>query len=119
MGAAPFSGRGALVAQAVAGGGTLAGRAFSPLSPEWRGARRLLWVPMVEGNERLGVIGYELPGGEEEVGDDLLEPVRTLTAHAAELVVTKGVYGDFFELHRRLEPMSIASEPAWQLLPPP
>ena len=41
--------------------GTLAGRAFSTLSPQWSGDAELLWVPMVEGNERLGVVGYELP----------------------------------------------------------
>src|SRR5205807_2589512 len=104
--------------QAVAVEGTLAGRAFSSLSRQWNGDRTLLWVPMVEGNERLGVVGYELPGDGGERADDLVESAVRLTAQAAELVATKAAYGDFFELHRRLEPMSIASDLAWQLLPP-
>jgi hypothetical protein len=99
----------------VAVEGTLAGRAFSTLTPQWSGDGTLLWVPMVEGNERLGVIGYELDGPEVP---GLLDAALRLTVEAAELVVTKAKYGDFFEYFRRLQPMSIASELAWQLLPP-
>jgi hypothetical protein len=101
--------------QTVAVEGTLAGRAFSTLSLQWNADHTLLWVPMVEGNERLGVVGFELAGDE---GDDFVEAAGRLTAQAAELVATKADYGDFFELHRRLQPMSIASELAWQLMPP-
>jgi hypothetical protein len=99
----------------VAVEGTLAGRTFSTLSVQSSGDGALLWLPMVEGNQRLGVIGYELAG---PMPDGLLDAFVKLTAQAAELVVTKSVYGDFFEFHRRREPMSIASELAWQLLPP-
>ncbi|HEY4410769.1 MAG TPA: PP2C family protein-serine/threonine phosphatase [Acidimicrobiia bacterium] len=105
--------------QAVAVEGTLAGRAFSTMNPQWNADATLLWVPMVEGNERLGVVGYELaPGAALEKDERFLDGVRQLTAEAAELVATKAAYGDFFELYRRLEPMSVASELAWQLLPP-
>ena len=72
---------------------------------------------MVEGNERLGVVGYELAGLPADP-DAFVAAVVKLTAQAAELVVTKSDYGDFFEFHRRREPMSIASDLAWQLLPP-
>lgn len=99
----------------VAVEGTLAGRAFSTLSVQSNADGTLVWVPMVEGNERLGVIGYELAG---PPSDDVVAALAKLTAQAAELVVTKSDYGDFFECHRRREPMSIASELAWQLLPP-
>jgi hypothetical protein len=95
--------------------GTLAGRAFSTLDPQWAGDGTLLWVPMVEGNERLGVVGYELSGA---TTDSFLETVLKLTDAVAELVATKGKYGDFFERYRRRQPMSLASELAWQLLPP-
>jgi serine phosphatase RsbU (regulator of sigma subunit) len=95
--------------------GTLAGRAFSTLSPQWSGDGGLLWIPLVEGNERLGVVCYELA---EPAGDDFLEPILKLSAQAAELLSAKSKYGDFFEFHRRRQPMSIASELAWQLLPP-
>src|SRR5689334_16606209 len=47
--------------RAVAVEGTLAGRAFTTLSRQWNADATLLWMPMVEGNERLGVVGYELP----------------------------------------------------------
>ena len=97
--------------------GTLAGRSFSTISLQWSGDGSLLWVPMVEGNERLGVVGYELPPGVGEK-DDFVAAILKLTAQAAELVVTKADYGDFFEFHKRRRPMSIASELAWQLLPP-
>ncbi len=101
--------------QAVSMEGTLAGRAFSTLSPQWSGDGGLLWIPLVEGNERLGVVGYELAGA---AGDDIMELLLKLTAQAAELTVTKGKYGDFFEYFRRRQPMSIAADLAWQLLPP-
>ena len=100
--------------QACAVEGTLAGRAFSSLSPQWS-ETQVLWLPMVEGNERIGVVGYELAG---KIDDETLELFLRLTGVTAELVVTKGKYGDFFELHRRREPMSIAADLAWQLLPP-
>ena len=95
--------------------GTLAGRAFSSLSPQWSGDGTLLWMPMVEGNERLGVIGFELEGPTD---DTFLAAVAALTTQAAELIVAKANYGDFFEYYRRRQSMSIASELAWQLLPP-
>ena len=133
--------------QAVPVEGTLAGRAFSTISLQWNGDGTLLWVPMVEGNERLGVVGYEFvagaggPGGggggagdaggggvggggvggggwPYERDERFMDAVRKLTAQTAELIVTKSDYGDFFEWHRRLQPMSVASELAWQLLPP-
>jgi hypothetical protein len=99
----------------VAVEGTLAGRAFSTLNLQRNGDGTLLWVPMVEGNERLGVIGFELDG---PLPDDSLDRLIKLTAHTAELLVTKSDYGDFFECHRRRQAMSIGSELAWQLLPP-
>ena len=101
--------------EAVAVEGTLAGRAFSTVSPQWSGDGGLLWMPMVEGNERLGVAGYELAG---PILEGFLEEMTRLTALVAELVVTKADYGDFFDYYRRRQPMSLASELAWQLLPP-
>ena len=111
----PLPRDGAPAREAVPVEGTLAGRAFSLLTPQSNADGTLLWLPMVEGNERLGVVCYGLPG---EMPGPFMDAVRKLTVHIAELVVTKNKYGDFFEIHRRLQPMSIASELAWQLLPP-
>src|SRR5207244_5386712 len=76
-------------------------------------------VPMVERNAQRGVIGYQLAAGvAPEEHEAFLDAVRRVTNQASELVITKAAYGDFFERHRRLQPMSVASELAWQLLPP-
>src|SRR5207244_6889873 len=94
--------------QAVAVEGTLAGRAFSTMDLQCNGDATLVWVPMVEGNERLGVVGFELaPGAGLEKDERFLDAVRKLTAGTAELIVAKAAYGDFFEFHRRLQPMSV------------
>jgi hypothetical protein len=111
----PLPRPGGPVRETVAIEGTLAGRAFSLLDLQWNGDRSLLWVPMVEGNERLGVLCFEIAG---ETPDGFVDLACKLTIQVAELVVTKANYGDFFELHRRRQPMTIASELAWQLLPP-
>jgi len=103
--------------QSVGVEGTLAGRAFSTVSVHWSAESAVLWVPMVEGNERLGVLGFEMPRTDEPP-DDFTHAAVLLTAQAAELVATKADYGDFFEIHRRGKPMSLASELLWQLLPP-
>jgi hypothetical protein len=119
----PLPRPGAPERHAVAAEGTLAGRAFTTLNRQWNADATLLWMPMVEGNERLGVVGYELPGAagdraDRERDERLIDAARKLTAQIAELIVTKTDYGDFFEYYRRLQPMSVASELAWQLLPP-
>src|SRR5207245_8321966 len=55
--------------QAVAVEGTLAGRAFSTLTPQWNAEDTLLWVRMVAGNAQRGVTGYEVAAGGEPAGD--------------------------------------------------
>jgi Stage II sporulation protein E (SpoIIE) len=100
--------------------GTIAGRAFSTTStlrssPE-DGAGQRLWLPLVDGAERLGMIGMSF--------DEAIVSERTLMvceryAHlVAMLIVTKAAYGDVFEVVRRRRAMTIASELLWQLTPP-
>jgi hypothetical protein len=100
--------------------GTVAGRAFSTTSilrsslEEPRGQR--LWLPLLDGTERLGVIGMSFEGGAVS-GSTVLVCERY--AHlAAMLIATKNAYGDSFERTRRQRPMTIASELLWQLAPP-
>jgi hypothetical protein len=100
--------------------GTMAGRAFSSTSilrssaEDGRGLR--LWLPLLDGTERLGVLALSF--------DETVVPERTVVvceryAHlAATLIATKTAYGDAFELTRRRRPMTIASELLWQLAPP-
>jgi serine/threonine protein phosphatase PrpC len=100
--------------------GTVAGRAFSTTSilrsslEDVRGQR--LWLPLLDGTERLGVIGMSF---EDETVSGSTVLVCERYAHlAAMLIATKNAYGDSFETTRRQRPMTIASELLWQLAPP-
>jgi serine phosphatase RsbU (regulator of sigma subunit) len=102
--------------------GTVAGRSFRSLDIQ-HGATaektQRIWVPVIDGTERLGVLEFAI---EADVAGDVDErfedELRAFAGLVAELVVTKNAYGDFLELTRRREPMSIAAELAWNLLPP-
>jgi serine phosphatase RsbU (regulator of sigma subunit) len=72
-----------------------------------------VWAPVLDGVERLGVL--ELLFGAEEPN---LDEVRVIAGLTAEVVMTKQAYGDLFERIRRRQPMSVAAELAWRLLPP-
>ena len=75
--------------------------------------RGRMWVPVLDGVERLGVL--ELAFGADEPDPD---DVRVFAGLIAEVVMTKQVYGDLFERVRRRQPMSVTAELAWRLLPP-
>jgi hypothetical protein len=100
--------------------GTIAGRAFSTTSilrsslEEADGQR--LWLPLLDGTERLGVIGMSFVG--EAVSDATVLVCERYAHLAATLVATKDAYGDSFERTRRRRPMTLASELLWQLAPP-
>ena len=101
---------------------TVAGRCFRTIEIQQTttedGARRL-WVPLLDGTERLGVLQVDFAHGETCEGDGgALDEIRAFANLAAELVVTKRVYGDLLEVVRRRQPMSLAAELAWQLMPP-
>jgi serine phosphatase RsbU (regulator of sigma subunit) len=73
---------------------------------------------VIDGTERLGVLQMDYAIGAGTVDEQLEDEVRAFAGLIAELVVTKSAYGDFFEHVRRRQPMSLAAELAWQLLPP-
>ena len=52
------------------------------------------------------------------VDEHVADVLPSLATVAAELVLTKRVYGDLFEQLRRTRPMSLAAELLWRLLPP-
>jgi Stage II sporulation protein E (SpoIIE) len=95
---------------------TLAGRAFAALAVQETDTEsgRRLWLPLLDGAERLGVLGLTLPG----VDDALRVQCAWLATLIAELLMTKGQYTDSYFLARRRHPMSLAAEMQWQLLPP-
>lgn len=96
---------------------TVAGRAYRSIEVIETldgGGARTVWLPLVDGSERLGVLQLVFPEGEPGRDDD----IRGLAALVAELIVVKGAYGDFFEFARRQRPTTVAGELLWQVLPP-
>lgn len=98
--------------------GTLAGRAFRTVTAcagetEDGGVR--LWLPLVNGAERLGVLETVLPG---PAGEQTVERCATVAALLAELLVTRSLYSDTVERLRRRESMQVAAEMLRAQLPP-
>jgi serine phosphatase RsbU (regulator of sigma subunit) len=99
--------------------GTLAGRAYrtgSPVSGEGADeVTRRLWLPLLEGSERLGVLEATVPASD---ADPLLPGAALYADVVALLLSTHWAYGDVFELVRRVRPMRLPAEIQWRLLPP-
>jgi hypothetical protein len=94
---------------------TIAGRCFRILEQQEAAEGREVWVPLLDGLERLGVLHLEFPSVEARVADELLHRFAAL---AAEIVMVKNTYGDLFTVTRRRQQMSLAGEIAWNLMPP-
>ncbi len=96
---------------------TLAGRAFKTeqvmvVATDHDGA--VVWVPLVDGSERLGVLHLRTPA----TSDELLRRLEDVAGAVSELVVTKTKYGDALVMARRTQTMTLAAELRWSLLPP-
>jgi hypothetical protein len=100
--------------------GTVPGRGFATTSivqvplPDGDGHR--LWLPLIDGTERLGVLGLSFDEG--PLAEPLLGVCERYAHLVAMLVVSKSAYGDVFEIVRRSERMTLASELVWSLAPP-
>ena len=105
---------------------TLAGRAFQHLRILTGAARDgadepVVWLPLLDGTERLGVLRVTVPAGTtaDEISSGALGlRLRRLAGLAAELVVTKTLYGDTIVQTRRRAAMGLAAELQWSQLPP-
>jgi hypothetical protein len=101
--------------------GSVHGRVFAATTilqfpGEAPGTQRLL-LPLLDGTDRVGVM--ELVLGLEGPLDEHLVALCERYAHfVAQLIVTKSLYGDAFEVRRRSLPMDVAAELMWRLLPP-
>jgi len=99
--------------------GSVAGRAFrgvNTVETEVEGGRRV-WVPLLDGVERLGVLEVLLPGG-EPLNDQLHHMLGQYAHLVAELLISNSQYTDYYEWFRRQEPMSLPAEMQHELLPP-
>ena len=94
---------------------TIAGRCFRVLEQQDVAEGREVWLPLLDGLERLGVLHMVFPSAEARAADDLLLKFATMVA---EIVLVKDAYGDIFTVTRRRQQMSLAGEIAWNLMPP-
>lgn len=113
----PLPGPGVPPRQELSIEGTVAGLAYRrvELTHTARpGSGHRLWLPLVDGAERLGVLELE----PDTTATDVEDEARTLASLVAELLVVNDVYSDFFSRLRRRKVMSLAAEIQWDLLPP-
>jgi hypothetical protein len=100
--------------------GTLAGRAFSTTSilrsSSGEGDGQRLWLPLLDGTDRLGVIDMAFDEG--AITERTVVVCERYAHLTAILIATKAAYGDIFKVTRRQQPMTISSELLWQLTPP-
>jgi Stage II sporulation protein E (SpoIIE) len=98
---------------------TLAGRVFRTaraLASQQEPGR--LWMPLVDGVERLGVLGIDAGDAAGARDPVLREQCRLLAKLAGHMVVVTSHYGDELDLARRTQPRSATAELIWRLLPP-
>ncbi|MGY1683181.1 PP2C family protein-serine/threonine phosphatase [Geodermatophilus sp. SYSU D01176] len=99
---------------------SLPGRAFQSVRPvpsEADGVRRL-WLPLVDGADRVGVLEVRVGTPVELYDPGLREECRWLAELVGSLLVTMGQYGDGLERCRRTRSRTPSAELLWQLLPP-
>jgi serine phosphatase RsbU (regulator of sigma subunit) len=105
---------------------TVAGRAYQLgeiLPGTGADGDRVLWVPVLDGTDRLGVMRVGFDGRTatlDGLGEDpaLHRRLWTLAGLMGHIVATKTVYSDRLRRWRSNGTLSAASELLWQLLPP-
>ena len=99
---------------------TLAGRCFRRVAVQQADGGRQVWVPLLNGLERLGVLHLEFPADTDsaDTGRAAGEQVNEFAALITELIMVKSAYGDLFARVRQRRPLSLAAQIAWNLLPP-
>ena len=100
--------------------GTVAGRAYQHaqvLTQDLPGGQQRIWLPLLDGSERLGVMSV-VTDVQAARDPELLGRLRTFAGLAAELLMTKTMYGDTIVRLRRTGEMGLAAEMQWSLLPP-
>jgi hypothetical protein len=104
------------VGEAVSVDGSVAGRAFASEQVQEQGGRACrLWVPLVHGCDRLGVLEVTTVNPPSPRTRDAAEQVA---AAVTQLLISRRFFSDLIERVRRREPMQVAAEIMWGLLPP-
>ncbi len=81
-------------------------------SPDGTGVR--LWLPMMDGADRIGVLGVTVA----EADDLTVQRGLHMASLTAGLVVSKSAFGDNLVRARRLRDTDLAAEVRWSMLPP-
>jgi len=113
----PLQGQGVADREELPVDGSLAGLAFRRVQvtrAATEDGRQRLWVPLLDGAERVGVVEAVAA----RVTPELEDGVRDLASLLAELLVSQDAYTDLFARHRRRQPLTLAAEIQWELLPP-
>ncbi len=117
--ATPLPGGSAPPREPVTVDGSLPGRAFTRVEPcasfSDTGGGARLWLPLLNGAERMGVLEVV---SDAVLGEQAVQDCVTLASLLTKLVVTRGMYGDLIERVRRREPMQMAAEILRAQLPP-
>src|SRR4051812_5685685 len=104
--------------------GTVAGRAFASSSiidlhaDDGGRAGRRVWLPLLDGTERLGVAQMIFTGRDGPLPAELVALCERYAHLIATLISNKDLYSDFFKRLRRRQSMTMASELLWDLVPP-
>ena len=99
---------------------SLAGRAFTQVevhaSP---GPPPRLWVPIVNGTDRLGLLEVFPPADADLADEALRDGCRLISGLVGHLVTSKRDYGDALHRARRSRPMEVSAELLWNPALPP
>ena len=102
--------------------GSVAGRVFASntATPVTAGddAPARIWIPLLDGTERLGVIEAGLQDGLDPFESGLREQCEIFAGLVGHLIASKLPYGDRLQQVRRTRPASPAAELVMALLPP-
>jgi hypothetical protein len=99
---------------------TMAGRAYQSLNitsaPVRGGAEEnyQVWIPLVDGTERLGVLSLTVADASEA----MLARYRTLASLVGIMVIAKVSYSDTYAQVQRSREMALQAELVWAFLPP-
>jgi Stage II sporulation protein E (SpoIIE) len=98
---------------------SLAGRCFRAVEPvPSMSGESVVWLPVVDGADRLGVLEVHVPEGVDLADATFQERCRLLGHLTGHLIAAKRPYGDALDQLMRLRPRTVASELLYQILPP-
>ncbi len=90
---------------------TVGGRCYATGQVQHSPNEHRCWIPLSDGARRIGVLGV-IGGAPDPVAGQRLADVVAL------LITSRQGYGDLIERTKRRQPMELAAEVVWSLLPP-